>query len=127
VKGHGRRPGIGPKRLLAVVPERKLQTVLREKVSRDKRVRVDDTAIVVTVNDCSQRDLTKCFNKTETLWAPIEKQLQVWSGHFSRGKRLTLKVCFNYVEDCISLSAGRKGEKRGKSSVTRRILDDRDA
>ncbi|KAJ5982083.1 hypothetical protein N7451_012183 [Penicillium sp. IBT 35674x] len=107
--------------------EKKLQTVLQEKISRNKRVRVDDTAIVVAVNDRSQRDLIKRFNKTEIVWAPIEKQLRMWSSHFCRGKRLTLRVCFNYVEDCTTPSAGRKGDKRGKSSVTRRMLDDRDA
>lgn len=107
--------------------EEKLQTVIREKLTRDRRVRVDDTAIVVAVNDRSQRDLTKRFNKTEIVWSSIEKQLRMWSSHFCRGKRLTLKVCFNYIEDCVPLAAGRKGEKRGKSSVTKRMLDDRDA
>jgi hypothetical protein len=50
----------------------------------------------------------------------------MWSSYFCRGKRLTLRISFNYVEDDTSLSAGRNGEKRGKSSVIKRMLDDRD-
>jgi hypothetical protein len=110
-----------------LVLEEKLRKVLQEKVSHKRRIRVDDTAIVASVNDLSQRDLTKRFNKTDIVWAPIEKQLRMWSVQFQHGKRLTLRMCFNYVEDSTSVSAGRKGEKRGKSSVTNRMLDGRDA
>lgn len=52
----------------------------------------------------------------------------MWSDLLLRGKELTLKISFNYIDDRHSSpSAGRKGEKRGKSSVTQRMLGERDA
>jgi hypothetical protein len=43
-----------------------------------------------------------------------------------RGKELTLKISFNCVDDS-SLTAGRKREKRVKSSITKMMLSERDA
>lgn len=46
---------------------------------------------------------------------------------FSQGKKLRLSICFNYVDDRGSPASSRKGDKRGKPSVTKRMLDERDA
>ncbi|CAG8162240.1 unnamed protein product [Penicillium nalgiovense] len=108
--------------------EKKLEKALRRKTARYRQVRPDDTVIVASTTDRTKRNLTKRFDDTDISWTPVEKQLLMWSDLLLRGKELTLKISFNYVDDRRSPpSAGRKGEKRGKSSVTQKMLGERDA
>jgi hypothetical protein len=66
--------------------------ILRGKITRDRRVRPDDTTVVASVNDRSQRDLTKRFEGTDIDWTEIEKQLLMWAGLCRLGKTLRLQI-----------------------------------
>jgi hypothetical protein len=76
----------------------KLEKLLRKKVSSNKRVAPDDTNVVVSVTDRSERDLTKRFDETEIGWPVIEKQLVTWGELFRAGKKLRVDLSFNYLE-----------------------------
>jgi hypothetical protein len=119
---------LAPSAFWQLLLKKKLEKALRRKTARHRRVRPDDTVIVASTSDRTKRKLTKRFDDPYITWCAIEKQLLAWSELFSKGKELTLKISFNYVDDRHSSpSTGRKGQKRGKSSVTQRMLSERDA
>jgi hypothetical protein len=66
----------------------KADQVVRQKKARNQRVRSDDTTIVVSVNERSQRDLTKRFETNDIDWTVIERQLLEWESLFRKGKGL---------------------------------------
>lgn len=97
-------------------------SILRRKTARGRRVRLDDTDMVLSVN--SQRDIDKHFEGTSVDWTVVEKQLLAWAYLFRRGKKIRLRISINYVEDSGPLPS--RTDKRGKSSVTTRMLADRE-
>lgn len=66
--------------------------------STGKPCEAEATTIVISVNDRSEHDITKRFDKLQIDWPVVERQLQAWS-HFLRiGKRLRINATFNYVD-----------------------------
>jgi hypothetical protein len=90
---------------------------------KDKPVRSEDTNVVVSVTQRKQDDLVRRFANTSIDWAVIEKQLVAWGEFYRAGKKLTLKLSFNYIDVTPSSTAlsGRPA-KRGFSSTTQQML-----
>lgn len=51
--------------------------ILRRKIVYTRRVRLDDTNLVVSVNKRSQSDLIKRFEGASVDWTKVEKQLLI--------------------------------------------------
>jgi hypothetical protein len=73
---------------------------------------------VVSVTQRKEPDLTKRFADTSIDWAVVEKQLVAWGEFYRAGKKLTLKLSFNYVD----ISQSSTTAKRGFPSTTRQML-----
>jgi hypothetical protein len=105
--------------------KQKAERVLRQKVNRNRRVKPDDTSVVVSVNDRSQRDLTKHFEKTDVDWTAINRQISLWQNLLRKcNKKLRISISINYMED--NSPPSRRTDKRGSSSTTNRMLRERD-
>jgi hypothetical protein len=111
-----------------LVLQARLEELLQSKFPGNRRVSPDDTNVVVSVTERSQRDLIKRFDQTKVHWAVVEKQLLAWGRYFQMGKKLRVNLSFNYVEASTqsASSFARRGDKRGSTSATRRMLAQRD-
>jgi hypothetical protein len=97
----------------------KLDALLSKKINNSKRVRPDDSNVVVSVNERSERDLIRRFDEVQVDWSVVEKQLLSWGELLQGGKRLRVDISFNYVETQAAPPA--------RGSTTQRMLAERAA
>ncbi|CAG7980453.1 unnamed protein product [Penicillium salamii] len=107
--------------------KRKVEGVRRRRPFQNRRVRVDDTCLVASLNDRTQHDLHQQFEGIDIDWTATEKQLRIWGDRLLKGKKVKLDICINYLADEDDISHSKRGDKRGNTSVTKTMLADREA
>jgi len=95
------------------------KVLLRKMRAKNKTVNSKDTKIMLTVTQRSERDITKIFSDTDIEWPSIEKQLILWANLFRTGKKLRIKITFNYNYEKTSQlpSTSRRTNKRSSSAT----------
>lgn len=53
----------------------KLDALLSKKINNGKRIKPDDSNVLVSVNERSERDLIRRFDEVQVDWSVVEKQL----------------------------------------------------
>jgi len=114
---------LAPAQYWSMFLQSKLDALLGKKITRSKRIRPDDSNVVVSVNERSERDLVRRFDEVNVDWPVVEKQLLSWGELLRAGRNLRVDISFNYVETqaTASASAARGG------SATQRMLAERAA
>jgi hypothetical protein len=88
--------------------------------STGKPCKADATTIVMSVNDRSERDITKRFDELQVDWIIVESKLQAWSHLLRIGKRLRVGVTFSYIE------SGKTARTAGRGATATQLAE-RDA
>jgi hypothetical protein len=96
----------------------RVDTLVARKLPTGGQAECDDTTVVATVNDRSERDLVKRYDDMHIDWSAVERQLLRWAELFRIGKRLRVDLSFNYVEAVVATSASAaRMHKRGSSAT----------
>jgi hypothetical protein len=103
----------------------KVDKLLSRKLPHGRHVKCDDTSVVASVNDRSERDLTKRFDEMDIDWLLVERQLMRWGELLRSGKKLRVDLSFNYVELAPPSAAARNRSNKRGSSATQHMLADR--
>jgi hypothetical protein len=102
--------------------------LLRKKLPQNRSVRSDETNVVVSVTERSERDLTKRSDETEIEWTRVVRQLIVWGQYFQKGKKLRVDLSFSYVKagPLPFHNSMKSWVKKGPVSTTQRMLAERE-
>ena len=76
----------------------RLDRLVGRKVGDADSVTAEETSVIVSVTDQSERDLTKPFDALDIDWTVVEAQLVKWSALFRRGKKLPVDITFLYID-----------------------------
>jgi len=111
----------------------KLLQLLEKKTPRNKCYEPDETNVVVSVTDRSQRDLTKRFDELDIDWAVVENQLVAWSHLLRDGRQLRIDISFIYKETTQQVAVRtQQTTRRGGVTATQlaeraELLDEQEA
>ncbi|KAH6977824.1 hypothetical protein EDB82DRAFT_567456 [Fusarium venenatum] len=121
---------LAPGAFWGTILEARVERLLKQKTPRGKNHVPEETIIVVSVTDRSERDLTKRFDEFNIDWEMAEEQLCKWSHLFRAGKKLRIDMSFicnelrtyrdvpSYVLDMIYEKDRLDGERRTKRKAT---------
>ncbi|KAL7940271.1 hypothetical protein V8C42DRAFT_356363 [Trichoderma barbatum] len=87
---------------------------LVRKTQVNKPCAADVTTIVMSVTEHSERNVTKRFDEIKVDWLVVERQLQAWSYLTQNGRKLIIKVTFNYKETKTAGPAAGQGSTSGQ-------------
>jgi hypothetical protein len=94
----------------------RLDKLSARKLPQNKCFSVDETIVVVSVTDRTERDINKRFDDLDIDWKVLEKQLEIWSPLLRVGKRLRIDISFKYRETGnIAVASTQQSTKRGCS------------
>ncbi|KKO97606.1 hypothetical protein THAR02_10286 [Trichoderma harzianum] len=68
----------------------------------------------MSVTERSERNVTKRFDEIKVDWLVVERQLQTWSHLTHNGRKLIIKVTFNYIETKTAGPAAGQGSTSGQ-------------
>jgi hypothetical protein len=87
-----------PSAFWTTVLQPRLDKLSARKLLQNKCFSTDETIVVVSVTDRTERDVNKRFDDLDIDWKIVEKQLETWSHLFHIGKRLRIDISFIYRE-----------------------------